>query len=205
MQIYSRERMDKVKEFIQAYQRENGLSPTYRQIMKDVGLDPATVGRYVKRLEESGDIKRTKLGTIETPRNLITGRTVTAPVVGTVPCGQPQIATEEIECTYTLPADVFGTMEKFILRATGNSMIETGIYPGDLLVVEKRVEARNGEIVIAMIDDFGESNATTKRYYKEKDGKIRLHPENKEMEDLYYDASQVRICGAVVGVIRSYK
>lgn len=207
MKLYDETKLERIKEYINAYQLEYGLSPSYRKVMDDLGWnDLAMMHRYIKVLESRGDIQRTKQGAIETPANLTTGRVVSAPLIGTVSCGNPVLALEEIQCSYALPADLFGTADKFLLKAEGNSMIDAGIHPGDLLIVERNAEAHNGQIIVALIaDEFGESEATTKRYFKEKDNKIRLQPENSEMDAMYFDRNIVRVCGIVIGVLRSYK
>jgi len=205
MQRLDEQKIEDVRKFIEDYQRNNGMSPPYRVIMKAMRFNNlAAVFRHVKALEARGVIQKTNMGKIDLPFQLNTGRTVIAPLVGTVPCGEPQVALEEIEGSFALPADFFGGNDKIMLRAKGDSMKNAGICHGDMLIIESRPTAENGEIVIAMIDDFDQSEATTKRYFKEKNGKIRLHPENETMEDMYYDCDQVRICGVVVGVMRSY-
>lgn len=206
MKAYDEIKLARMKEYINTCHLESGSSPSYRQVMAHMGWnDLAMVHRYIKVLESRGDIQRTNQGAIETPHNLTAGRVVSAPLVGTVSCGNPQLAVEEIQCSYALPVDLFGTADKFLLRAEGNSMINAGIHPGDLLIVERRAEAHNGQIVVALkVDEFGESEATTKRYFKESN-RIRLQPENSEMDALYYDRNQVQVCGIVIGVMRSYK
>ena len=206
MKIYDETKLARMKEYINGLQFESGLSPSYRQVMGHMGWnDLAMVHRYVKVLEGRGDIQRTTAGAIETPHNLTTGRVVSAPLVGAVSCGNPQLALEEIHCSYALPVDLFGAADKFLLKAEGNSMINAGIHPGDLLIVERRTEAHNGQIVVALkVDEFGENEATTKRYFKENN-RIRLQPENSDMDAMYFDRNQVQVCGIVIGVMRSYK
>lgn len=206
MQRLDEQKIERVRQFIVDYQRQHGKSPSYRTIEKrGIVSGIAAVSRIVLYLERQGLIEKDKTGQIGLPFNLQTGETVIAPIVGTVPCGEPAIALEEIECSFALPADYFGNAEKIILRAKGDSMKDAGIHHGDLLIVEQSPTANNGEIVVAMIDNFGESEATTKRYYQEKNGKIRLRPENSTMKDMLYNAEDIRICGIVVGVMRSYK
>ena len=105
-------------------------------------------------------------------------------IVGSVPCGSPQYEEENIEEYVSLPTAIFGKGDFFILRASGQSMIEAGIDDGDLVVVKKQVEANDGDIVVALVDNQN----TLKRYFRDDENKkIILHPENKKMKDIIVD------------------
>lgn len=118
------------------------------------------------------------------------------PVLGQITAGQPILATQNCEDVYFMPNNLFRGTDLFILKVKGNSMIEAGIYDGDMVVIRRQDTANNGEIVAALIDD----SATIKRFYKEN-GRFRLQPENSTMEPMFFD--EVSIIGKVVGLIRN--
>ena len=198
MRTLNQSTLDRVEAFIKEYQKENGLSPSYRTIMHKVGMSSLNlVQRYVLELEKKGKIKRTNLGNIATPRKLKPSEMTSTPLVGQIACGQPSFAVEDIEGTYMLPRDIFGNGELFLLRAFGNSMIEIGIEEGDLLVLKKQNYAEEGDIVVALVGE----DTTLKRFFR-KGKKIVLHPENAEMRDIIVDDCQVQ--GVLVGSIITY-
>jgi len=199
------QKMERVRQYIIDYQLRSGKSPSYREIEKQGIVNGiASVSRIVLALQKRGLVEKTNIGQIGIPVQLRAGGTMLVQHYGVVPCGEPQVILDEIEGSYELPVDLFGKGDKFILKAKGDSMIKAGISHGDWLVVEKRQQAEDGEIVVAIIDGFGDGEATTKRYYKEKDGRIRLHPENDTLQDMYYNADQVRICGVVKRSIKEF-
>ena len=119
-------------------------------------------------------------------------------IVGSVPCGSPQYEEENIEEYISLPTAIFGKGDFFILRASGNSMIEAGIDDGDLVVVKKQVYAEDGDIVVALV----ENQNTLKRFYRDNDNrKVILHPENKRMKDIIVDDCFIQ--GVACHVIKS--
>ncbi len=119
------------------------------------------------------------------------------PVVGTVAAGIPITAEQNIEDYFPVPTGLnYDEEDLFMLRVQGSSMIKIGILNGDLLIIKKQHEAENGQIVVAMTEDI---EATVKRFYREN-GRVRLHPENDDMEDMYFDT--VTILGLVVGLYR---
>ena len=198
MKTLNENTLQEVRRFNVEYQKEHGFTPSYRAIMNELGLGSlATVRRYVLELEKQGLIARDDVGSIvPLPQLMKNGFTLT-PLVGSIACGLPNMAVEEYEETYALPKGIFGTGELFMLHATGNSMIEVGITPGDLLVIRKQDTAEDGEIVVALIDN----DATLKRLYH-KDGKIVLHPENKRMKDIIVDTCNVQ--GVLVSCIKQF-
>jgi len=204
MRQLDEKKVEEVREYIVRYQKDKGKSPPYRDILKNLSFSGmGVVYRYVNALIERGVIEKDRIGKIELPINLKPSATVIAPIIGAVACGSPILAVEDIEGSLALP-DLFGKGEKFVLRAKGDSMINAGIYSGDLLIIERRNVIDEGEIVIAVIESTGEAEATAKRFYRERGRKIRLKPENDTMKDMIYNADEVNICGVVVGVIRSY-
>lgn len=198
MKTLNENTLNEVRKFNISYQKEHGLTPSYRVIMNELGLGSlATVRRYVLELEKQGLISRDEVGSIvPLPQLMKSGFTLT-PLIGSIACGLPNMAEEIYEETYALPKGIFGTGELFMLHATGNSMIEAGITPGDLLVIRRQDTAEDGEIVVALIDN----DATLKRLYH-RDGKIILHPENRRMKDLVVDACDVQ--GVLVSCIKQF-
>lgn len=198
MKTLNEETLQRVRKFNIAYQREYGITPSYRQIMHALNLRSlATVRRYVMELENQGVLKRNEIGKIIPMPKLKKGNFVLAPLIGSIACGIPNPSEESYEDTYALPSDIFGTGTLFMLHAEGNSMIEAGISPGDLLVLRQQNSAEDGEIVVALIN--GET--TLKRLYH-KGGKIVLHPENKRMQDIIVDNCDVQ--GVLVSCIKKY-
>lgn len=198
MKTLNDETLKRVREFNIAYQQEHGITPSYRQIMNALKLGSlATVRRYVMELENQGILKRSEIGKIIPMPKLKKGNFVLAPLIGSIVCGIPNPSEENYEDTYALPTDIFGKGNLFMLHAEGNSMIEAGISPGDLLVLRKQDSADDGEIVVALVD--GET--TLKRLYR-RDGKIVLHPENKRMKDIIVDDCNVQ--GVLVSCIKKY-
>ncbi len=198
MRILDKATLQKVEEYNLEYQREHGVSPNFRQIMRDLNLGSlATVQRYVLALENEGKIKRTQFGKIASFQQLKQSGVTLTPLVGNIACGQPSLAIEQIEESYALPKAIFGSGKLFMLRAFGNSMIEVGINKGDLLVLRQQNYADDGEIVVALID----GDATLKRFYH-KGKKIILHPENREMKDI--EVNHCVIQAVLVGCIKTY-
>ena len=200
MNNYNEKQVDRIREFVSDFQRKEGKSPSLRVIMRGANLNSiGQVRRGLQILENRGELKIDKLkGVVEVPHNLKPGKTIVAPIVGSVACGKPKLAVEEIEKSVALPTSIFGSGETFMLEAEGYSMKDEGIMPGDLLVVKRNADFENGDLVIALVDD----SATAKRFYKEGNKAI-LHPANKEMKDIIVeDISELRILGRVVNVIK---
>ena len=200
MRTLNHERLQTIEQYIVEYQKENGQSPTYRQIMQAMNMSSLNlVQRYVKALENEGRITRSKLGNIEVIPQLKPGDTTMAYLVGNIVCGNPTEAIENIEECYALPTELFGDGTLFMLRAHGDSMIDVGIREGDLVVLRQQNTADDGEIVAALVN--GES--TLKRIYR-KGRKMILRPENATMEDIVVDAEDCLIQGVLVSCIRMY-
>ena len=199
MKTLNERTLQEVKQFNIEYQKEHGKTPSYRTIMNSLKLGSlATVQRYLIELEKQGCISRDEVGSIvPLPQLMKKGFTLT-PIVGSICCGLPKLAIEDYEETYALPKGIFGAGELFMLHATGNSMIDAGITPGDLLVIRRQDTAKEGDIVVALTDN---EKATLKRLYH-KDGKIILHPENKRMKDIVVDSCDIQ--GVLVSCIKQY-
>ena len=198
MRTLNQNTLDRMEAFIKEYQKENGLSPSYRAIMRELNMSSLNlVQRYVIDLEKKGRIKRTNLGNIATPKRFQPGDMTSTPLVGRIACGQPTFAVEDIEGTYMLPQALFGSGELFCLRAFGNSMIGIGIEEGDLLVLRKQDYADEGDVVVALVGE----ETTLKRFFR-KGKKIVLHPENETLRDIVVDDCQIQ--GVLVGSIKTY-
>ena len=183
---------------------ENGYPLTVREIGEKAHLSsPATIHFHLKKLEEKGYIKKddNKNRTLEilVPNEYLEEKenVVDVPLLGKVTAGTPIEAIETPDEYFSLPASLITTKnEVFTLRVSGESMINVGIYDGDILIVERRNTARNGETVVAMNDN---NEATVKTFYKE-DGYFRLQPENDTMEPIIL--KECTILGKVIGLYR---
>ena len=206
-------RQQQIYDYIRAYQQEKGYPPSVREMAAAVGLSsPSTVHAHLSALEARGLIKRdatkpralelfnedgSSVSLAEVKESPDRG-TVTLPLVGRVAAGMPILAEQNVEDTFTLPTEIATDASSFVLEVHGDSMINTGIFNGDYLVVREQKNAMNGEIVVAMIDD----SATVKRFYKE-DGHYRLQPENDAMDPII--VPEVSVIGKVIGLYRSMK
>ncbi len=198
MELVKKEK--EVFEFIKKQIDLEGYPPSVREICKAVGLSsPSTVQRYINSLEEKGFIVKggSKKRAITLPKQANEVEVMSVPIVGTVAAGQPILAEENIEEYFPLPVNYAGKRDMFMLRVKGESMINAGILDGDYVIVESTEIARNGEIVVALLED----GATVKTYYREKDY-IRLQPENDLLEPII--SRDVKILGKVSGVFRKY-
>lgn len=187
-------------EFLKKYTETKGYPPSVREICEAVGLkSTSTVHGHLRRLEKKGLIKRdpTKPRALEI-LGLNNKELINIPIVGKVTAGLPILATENVEDTFSIPASyIKHDRDLFILNVMGESMIEAGILDGDLAIIEKAEVAKNGEIVVALI----ENEATIKRFFREKDH-IRLQPENKTMDPII--VNDCAILGKLVGIYRKY-
>ena len=198
MKVISEDKVIKVLDFIKDFQKKEGRSPSFRQIAKGCSFPSlATAQKYVAILQSRGMIEKNSMGKINIPRNLSKGKTVIAPLVGTIACGTPILAEENIEETFQLPTAIFGNAKSMLLRASGDSMTGVGINDGDLIVAEICDTADEGDIVVALLED----SATVKTLHK-KNGHIYLHPENPNYKDILAD--NVIIQGIVKHNIHSF-
>ena len=198
MRTLNEETLCRMEEYIRERQRKDGVSPSYRRIMHALGMSSLNlVQRYVLALENQGRIRRTRLGSIALPKRLDAGKNKITPLVGDIACGQPSFAEENIEASYALPEAIFGKGELFMLHTHGDSMIDAGIREGDLIVVRKQNTADDGQIVVALVD----GEATLKRLFH-RNGKIVLHPENRQMQDIVMENCEIQ--GVLVSCIKMY-
>ena len=200
-----------ILKFIEDQVMDKGYPPSVREIGKAIGLSStATVHAYLAKLEKQGFIKKEdKKGRTlkvikgsdgkpvkKSNKNFYTQKElVDIPIIGKITAGQPILAIENVTDTFPIPIDFVGNSESFMLTVRGESMIEAGILDGDYILVKKQDDARNGEIVVALIGE----EATVKTFYKEK-GHIRLQPENHTMDPII--VPDCKILGKVAGVFR---
>ena len=193
-----------ILEYIKSEILKKGYPPSVREICEAVSLkSTSSVHSHLETLEKNGYIRRdpTKPRAIEIMDDsfqMVRTEMVSLPVIGQVAAGLPILAQENIETYFPVPAEFVPSGESFILNVKGDSMINAGIFSGDQVFVNSCNTARNGEIVVALIDD----SATVKTYYKE-DGHIRLQPENDTMDPIIVDDCQ--ILGRVFGIFRIFK
>jgi len=195
------EKQNEIYNFIKLQIKEKGYPPSVREICSAVGLSStSSVHFHLKKLEKEGLIKRdsSKTRAIEIVDPTSKKEVINVPIVGTITAGNPILAIENIEDVFPLPIDyVKNTKDLFMLKVSGESMIEAGILDGDLAIIEKTDSASNGDIVVALIDN----EATLKRFFKES-SYIRLQPENKSMEPIILE--DCKILGRLVGIYRKY-
>ena len=183
------------------FNRTFGYPPSVREIGELVGLkSTSSVHAHLNTLEKKGFIRKdpTKPRTIEITDdtfNLTRREVVNVPMVGTVAAGMPILATENITDYFPIPSEFLPNTDIFMLKVKGESMINVGIHDGDQIIVSKQNTAKNGDIIVALVED----SATVKTFYKEKNF-YRLQPENDSMEPIL--VKEVTILGKVIGLFR---
>ena len=202
MQKKNDERKLEIYNFINDFIKEYGVCPSYDEIASSIGCAKSTLFKYMKRLEEEGYIERYGRNQVVTVEN--SNAIDRVPVIGSVACGKPKLAIEDVQGYLPINIDWLGRGEYFGLVADGDSMINIGINDGDIVIVRKQSTAENGQVVVALIPDEygGEMTATLKRFYKER-GRYRLQPENDSMKDIY--VNRLEILGIAVKNISDVK
>ena len=192
-----------ILEYIKSQILERGFPPAVRDICEAVHLkSTSSVHSHLETLEKNGYIRRdpTKPRAIEIlddSFNFMRREMVNVPIIGRVAAGEPILAEQNIENYFPIPMEYMPNSQTFILKVKGESMINAGILDGDFVLVEQRATARNGELVVALIED----GATVKTFYKE-DGYIRLQPENDTMDPII--VTDLQILGKVIGIFRFF-
>ncbi len=193
-----------VLDFIRRFFAEWGYAPTIAEICDGLGLaSTATVHKHLKTLVEKGHIDSLpgrSRGLSVKPHTVVSARSVDVPLLGRVTAGQP-VQINEVPETISLPESMIGRGETFVLEVRGESMIDEAIKDGDLVIVEKRTSANNGDMVIACIEN---DEVTLKRIYREG-GRVRLQPSNPVMPPIIVENCDVTIKGIVIGVMRRYR
>lgn len=194
-------KQSEILEYIKEQILSKGYPPAVRDICDAVNLkSTSSVHAHLETLEKNGYIRRDPakpraIEIMDDDFNLMRREVVNVPIVGRVAAGEPLLAVENITDYFPIPVEFMPNAESFILTVKGDSMINMGIYENDMLVVQKQNTARNGEVVVALIDD----GVTVKRFYKE-DGHIRLQPENDFMDPIIVEDCQ--IMGKVISLFR---
>lgn len=193
----------KVFDFIKTQVFNKGYPPSVREICAATGIkSTSTVHSYLSKLEELELIRRdpTKPRAIEILDDspIASKELVDVPIIGKVTAGEPILALENIEDIFPLPVDYLHNSDVFMLIVEGESMIEAGIFDGDYVIVKQQNYAKNGDYIVALLND----EATIKTFYKNSDH-IKLQPENSLMEPLIVE--DIIILGKIIGVIRLFK
>ncbi len=192
----------KTLQFIRNYIAQYGYAPKFKEIGLAIGVaSHGTIHRYVQSLEDKGYINRVKnnsrgMSLVELP--LVSPPTI--PLAGRIAAGMPIEAIEDQQELNL--AEMFMGPELFALRVTGDSMIEAGILDEDYVIIRKQPVARDGDIVVAMVD---RTEATLKRFKRRGEDQVALIPENPDMEPMIYPAERVTIHGVLVGQLRNYR
>jgi len=197
-------RQREILDYLSSYAEERGYAPSFEEIASQFNYNSlATVHEHLSNLERKGYIKRSynESRAIEILPSEAFLRAVELPLLGQVAAGYPIEAMTANE-SVAVPDDfVRRSGNHYVLRVRGNSMIDEQIRDGDFVVVNERQRADNGEMVIAMLSG---NSATVKKFYREKDGRIRLQPANETMPPMYVHENDISIQGVVVGVLRRY-
>jgi repressor LexA len=197
-------RQREILNYLTAYAEQNGFAPSFEEIAENFSYNSlATVHEHLTNLERKGYIKRNynESRAIEILPSDASPRAIELPLLGSVAAGMP-IEALEVNETFCVPETLVGRGgSHYVLRVRGNSMVDEQIRDGDFVVVNERQRADNGEMVIALLNG---TSATVKKYYRERDGRIRLQPANETMQPIYVHENDVKIQGIVVGVMRRY-
>jgi repressor LexA len=197
-------RQREILDYLAGYINDNGYAPSFEEIAEAMGYASlATVHEHLSNLERKGVIRRSfnESRGIEVTSRARQPGVVELPLLGLVAAGMPIEALEAPD-TMSVPEEMLPpTGRNFVLKVRGQSMVDEQIRDGDFIVVHGRQTARNGETVVALV---GGTHATVKKFYREKDGRIRLQPANDTMEPILVPGDDVQIQGVVVGVIRRY-
>lgn len=197
-------RQKEILDFLHDYLHEHGYAPSFEEIAEHFGYASlATVHEHLENLRQKGYIRKSynESRSIELVPTDMRLAAVELPLLGRVAAGQPIEAVADRE-SVAVPEDLLSRRGRhYVLRVTGESMIEEQIRDGDYIVVSERPTAENGDTVVALI---GGESATVKKFYRESDGRIRLQPANATMAPLYFPPEDVALQGVVIGVIRRY-
>lgn len=200
------EKQEAVLNFIEDYQLEHGSSPTLREMREFFGVkSDNSILKHLKAIEEKGYIEKD-----DTPRGIkllssvkerLQSNEFKLPLLGMVPAGGPVLTEEYIESWMNVGEDaIYSYKDSYLLRVTGDSMMDVGIYEGDILVVCGSIEAKEGDIVVGLVDNQN----TVKRYMRDSKGRVYLKPENMNYDNIYPDG-ELCLQGVVTGLLRYYR
>ncbi len=196
-------RQKQVLDFVARHIERRGYAPTLEEIGEHFGLSSlATVHKHLANLQSKGLVKREnhRSRALELVPAAVAVRAIEVPLLGRVAAGIPIEAVTSPE-TISIPEDMLGRGETYVLQVRGDSMIDEQIRDGDYVIVDGRRAVRDGEMVIALLD--GE-RATLKKLFREKDGRVRLQPANARLAPIVVEAERVQVQGVVIGVLRKY-
>ena len=192
-------RQREIYEYLKDHIRSQGYAPSIAEIGKEFDLSsPATVHKHLSHLEEKGLIRKQQNLSRAIEVVSESGNALSYPLMGEIAAGKPLEALDQNEVVELLPDG--GDKDVFVLRVKGNSMIEDHIQSGDYVIVEKRNVAKNGETVVALIDN---DRATLKRFYREN-GRVRLQPAHPDMKPIFVREGDFTIQGVVISVLRKF-
>ncbi|HXC53456.1 MAG TPA: transcriptional repressor LexA [Candidatus Limnocylindrales bacterium] len=195
-------RQKEILDYIEQSITKNGYAPTLEEIGERFELrSMATVHKHLSNLETKGLIRRkwNHSRAIEITEERRRPASITIPLLGSVAAGRPIEAIEGND-TIDVPQSLIRKRDSYALRVTGDSMMEEGILDGDVILVEERPDPRNGDVVVATVD----GEATVKRFYREKNGSVRLQPSNAAYKPIVVENGDLKIRGGVVGLVRRY-
>ncbi len=196
-------RQKQILDFVARHIERRGYAPTLEEIGEHFGLSSlATVHKHLANLQSKGLVKREnhRSRALELVPAAVAVRAIEVPLLGRVAAGIPIEAVTSPE-TISIPEDMLGRGETYVLQVRGDSMIDEQIRDGDYVIVDGRRAVRDGEMVIALLD--GE-RATLKKLFREKDGRVRLQPANARLAPIVVEAERVQVQGVVIGVLRKY-
>lgn len=199
MRSKSTELMKRIIDYIDLRYTEDNMVPSMQEIADECNTCKSVISDYIKDMVEKGLLEKPQgARTIITPtmKKMHKGQ-IEVPVVGDIACGGPMLAEQNIDSILTLPRELTGTGSFYMLYANGDSMVDAGIEDGDLVLVKLTHDVKDGDIVVALVDNEN----TLKRIYKDKENnKVILHPENKKYKDIILD--EVNIQGVATRVIK---
>jgi repressor LexA len=196
-------RQRQILDFVDGFTTDHGYAPSFEEIAAQFGYASlATVHEHLENLRAKGYIRKgyNESRSIQVVPAEVRVAAVAVPLLGLVAAGAPIEAIPDQEAV-SVPEDMLGRGAHYVLRVTGDSMIDEQIRDGDYLVVRHRETAENGDMVVALVD---QESATVKKFYRERDGRVRLQPANEALEPMYFGPDRVRIQGIVMGVMRRY-
>jgi repressor LexA len=196
-------RQKEILDYLGRHIERKGYAPTIEEIGEHFGLRSlATVHKHLTNLQQKGLVKRewNRSRALELVPSEVKVRAVELPLMGRVAAGTPIEAISGTE-TIFVPEDMVRRRETYVLQVKGDSMIDEQIRDGDYVIVESRKNARDGEMVIALLDD---DRVTLKKLYREKGGRVRLQPANARLKPIYVDGNALKVQGVVIGVLRRY-
>ncbi|PIZ56537.1 repressor LexA [bacterium (Candidatus Torokbacteria) CG_4_10_14_0_2_um_filter_35_8] len=197
MNNFITKKQKKILDYLKKRLSDANYSPTYREMSQDLSLSPSTIWEHIKALKEKDFIKD-ETGLLElTKRVYEKDKTMNISLVGVIAAGKPIEAIEEYE-TIAVSSKLLNNANLFALKVSGDSMVEDGIFDGDFVVVERNFYPRNGDIVVALLNN---QYATLKKYYREKN-RIRLQPANAKMKPIFAKNPSIR--GIVKAIIRKF-